>query len=154
MFHRLASARDSGVEERATSRRELALSQTWILYHLTGAMAQRTANKHGNRVYASGVLDRVALDLHHFVLVACDSCYRHHREYLDTHPIKEANDYERWVFDMHNSVNRRLGKSEITDFDAVRDHYRAQLELVGYNATATVISAALPVTVGRYCYNC
>ena len=97
---------------------------------------------------------KIVDDIRHYVLPVCASCYSHHEEYITANPISKVTDYERWVFDLHNDVNARIGKSYVADFEAVRDYYRQQLDTLGPKITMTRLSNALPAIAGRYCYNC
>lgn len=133
-----------------------SFAQTWILYHLAGALAQRTLETSRKRRIATEQLERLAMDIHHFVLVVCGSCYTHHALMLREFPISECADFEKYVFDMHNRVNERVGVKALApeDFDAVREHYRTSLESMGRGVTATVLSRSLPILAPRFCYSC
>ena len=134
-----------------------AMAQSWIIYHLAGALAQRAVERGNKPTYAASVLARVSADIHHYVLQSCRSCFDHHAAYLRLHPIDgQVRDFEKYVFDMHNHVNVVADKPQLTpvDFTAVREHYRGTLGRMGKQTTATVLSKSLPAIYGRYCYDC
>lgn len=63
-------------------------------------------------------------------VIPCPACRVHYKAYLDEHPI-DASSREaltRWVYDLHDSVNRRRGKTSPSR-QAVDAHYS------GWNAT-------------------
>ena len=45
-------------------------------------------------------------------LIPCHMCRKHYKDYIREHPIKADNRDElaKWVFDLHNDVNRRTNK--------------------------------------------
>jgi hypothetical protein len=49
-------------------------------------------------------------------LIPCHLCRRHYTEYIEQHPIKadSRDELARWVFDLHNSVNKRTEKPEMS----------------------------------------
>lgn len=50
----------------------------------------------------------------------CPDCRKHYRAFSKDHPLQAVNttqELERWVFNLHNDVNKRLGKKLYT-FDA------------------------------------
>ena len=131
-----------------------AICQAWIAYHLAGTLAQRARERKYPRKYCTSLLQTMSADLHHFVLQSCHTCFQHHAQYVASHPIDKVEDYERWVFDLHNAVNVKLNKAIESDFGAVRQHYRDQAQSLGKLANITRLSAAVPAVHGRYCYNC
>lgn len=155
-LRQLTAAHELRLSERDHKRRVTALAQTWILYHLGSAVAQRSLLRNHNKckLYTFKLFMKIVDDIRHYVLPVCASCYSHHEEYITANPISKVTDYERWVFDLHNDVNERIGKSSVADFEAVRDYYRQQLDTLGPKITMTRLSNALPAIAGRYCYNC
>ncbi|MAA79700.1 MAG: hypothetical protein CL916_10610 [Deltaproteobacteria bacterium] len=134
---------------------EKQFSATWILYHLAATLADQKRSENGKETRLSAsIMSRISNDIQLFVLHACQDCARHHSEYLKEHPFAKASTYARHVFDMHNCVNKRIGKSILSDFDIVRAHYEGELAKIGRGVTVTLISSALPVTTKRYCYRC
>jgi hypothetical protein len=131
-----------------------AMRQAWIAYHLAAALAAQALQRGGARKYCISLLQRMSKDIHYFVLQSCKVCHMHHHEYCARVPIRKCGDFERWVFDLHNCVNRNLDKPIEKDFDAVRDYYRGQIESLGTDANVTSISKAMPAIFGRYCYDC
>lgn len=151
-----AAAADAAAATADDATMLAAFAQSWIVYHLAAAAAQRHF-KPASRRYATGLLRKVALDLHYFVLSACPRCAQHHLSYLREHPIEGAQDLERWVFDLHNDVNARTGKPLLaeSEFEAVAQHYREALQCVGPKGVhAKLLSSALPVLRTRWCYRC
>lgn len=53
--------------------------------------------------------------------LSCTTCITHAEKYLRDHPT-EGISPERYVFDLHNCVNRRLGKKEL-DWSQYRKIY-------------------------------
>lgn len=151
---RLVSAHGSGIPERDEARRRTALAQTWVLLHLGGALAQRSSLRNKKGKYAFDAFKKLSEDAKHYVLSACSTCRSHYDEYLKTNAFTQNTDFERWVFDLHNSVNERLNKDVEGDFEQVRDYYRKELESLGRDITITKLSNALPAIAGRYCYSC
>ena len=47
-------------------------------------------------------------------IIPCLSCREHFEQVLVDNPVPEADDLFRWSVDVHNIVNRRLGKPEIS----------------------------------------
>ena len=133
-----------------------AMAQAWVVYHLAGALAQKKSER-GHKVYAASILTRVAMDIHHFILRSCPSCFEHHTDFLKKNPINgHIQDFEAYVFGLHNAVNERAGRELCTDLDSVRAHYRKQLARLEEAGSVTVgaLADALPTTNGRYCYTC
>lgn len=57
-------------------------------------------------------------------VLPCPSCAVHYQEYINANPI-EANDTEslsRWVYDLHDNVNKRNGKKS-PSFEQIKDDY-------------------------------
>lgn len=52
----------------------------------------------------------------------CADCSKHMREYLQSNPLESASSYFEWSYNFHNSVNRRLGKSE-EDYGTAKNLY-------------------------------
>ena len=65
-------------------------------------------------------------------LIPCPLCKLHYAETLKEHPVGPSldtrDDLFRWTVDMHNKVNKQLGKPEYTELDAVK-FYEALGEL-------------------------
>lgn len=47
-------------------------------------------------------------------IIPCLSCREHFEQVLVDNPVPEADDLFRWSVDVHNIVNRRLGKPEVS----------------------------------------
>ena len=43
-------------------------------------------------------------------LLPCEECRLHFQEYIQTHTPTKAENLAYWTFDLHNSVNERIGK--------------------------------------------
>lgn len=155
-FHVARARRSQAGAENDLQMQRKALAQTWIVYHLAAAHAQVTLERGGKRRLASGHLTQVALDIHHFVLAVCSSCLAHHSSALQETPIRSCDDFERWVFNLHNSVNKRLRLAELPDseFEAVRTFYRASLKSLGPRVTSASLSRNLPTLRPRFCHSC
>lgn len=57
-------------------------------------------------------------------VIPCPSCQEHYQSYMDQHPI-EASDRKslaRWVYDLHDTVNRRKG-TKSPSFEEVERYY-------------------------------
>jgi len=57
--------------------------------------------------------------------IPCMNCRNHYIQYLAQHPIsyvKNNLDLQKWAFDFHNAVNKRLGKS-IFSFSNTKNLY-------------------------------
>jgi FAD-linked sulfhydryl oxidase len=68
-----------------------------------------------------------AQDVFYFVKnLPCEECRQHASEYIHLNPIHLGSSYtfQSWVFEFHNSVNRRLGKREITYGEYTREYER------------------------------
>jgi len=52
-------------------------------------------------------------------IIPCLSCRLHFEEVLVENPVPEADDLFKWSVDVHNIVNRRLGKPEFSYEDAL-----------------------------------
>lgn len=59
-------------------------------------------------------------------LLPCDGCSEHYRSELAAHPVAPAvggrEALSRWLVDLHNRVNARLGKAQV-GYDAVAAEY-------------------------------
>lgn len=62
-------------------------------------------------------------------VLPCPHCSVHMKEYIRDHPIDVSNRqaFSRWGVEFHNSVNRRLGKPELS-FDEVAKRYSGWTE--------------------------
>lgn len=47
-------------------------------------------------------------------IIPCLSCREHFEQVLVENPVPEADDLFKWSVDVHNIVNRRLGKPEVS----------------------------------------
>jgi hypothetical protein len=52
-------------------------------------------------------------------IIPCLSCRQHFEQVLVENPVPEAGDFFKWSVDVHNIVNKRLGKPEFSYEDAV-----------------------------------
>ena len=52
-------------------------------------------------------------------IIPCLSCRLHFEQVLVENPVPEAGDFFKWSVDVHNIVNRRLGKPEFSYEDAL-----------------------------------
>lgn len=57
-------------------------------------------------------------------VIPCPGCRVHYKKYLEEHPIKLNNSdaLSRWVYDLHDTVNRRNKKSS-PSYDEIKDDY-------------------------------
>lgn len=58
-----------------------------------------------------------------YVAIPCDTCSNHYLEYLQEHPVEDYFEHAsqklfNWSVDLHNSVNRKIGKPEMSYEDA------------------------------------
>lgn len=54
----------------------------------------------------------------------CPECRSHYKEYITERPVNTIQTREagqRWIFDLHNTVNRRLGKPQYAYESCVED---------------------------------
>ena len=51
-------------------------------------------------------------------IIPCLSCREHFEQVLVENPVPEADDLFKWSVDVHNIVNKRLGKQEFSYEDA------------------------------------
>lgn len=58
-------------------------------------------------------------------VLPCPSCRAHYENYIAKHPIEADNteSMARWVYDLHEDVNRRAGKTGTPSFEEVREEY-------------------------------
>ena len=147
------------------TKRELdaATGKAWVVYHMAASVAQLQKQRSTNPAYAHRALLRIAMDIHYFVLAACNKCLMHHLPYLSklrtvAHSSRSEDfDAERFVFDLHNDVNVELGKRpiDVTEFSKVRSHYRNAVMSLGSSLpTATALSTSIHTLQARYCYQC
>ena len=47
-------------------------------------------------------------------IIPCLSCREHFEQVLVENPVPEADDLFKWSIDVHNIVNKRLGKPEVS----------------------------------------
>lgn len=75
-------------------------------------------------------VDSLKATLHNLDL-PCPECRSHYKEYITERPINiiQTRDAgQRWIFDLHNSVNKRLGKplypykSCLSDCEKIGEH--------------------------------
>lgn len=52
-------------------------------------------------------------------IIPCLSCRQHFEQVLVENPVPETGDFFQWSVDVHNIVNKRLGKPEISYDDAL-----------------------------------
>lgn len=52
-------------------------------------------------------------------IIPCLSCRQHFEKVLVENPVPETGDFFKWSVDVHNIVNRRLGKPEFSYEDAL-----------------------------------
>lgn len=61
-------------------------------------------------------------------LIPCPTCKLHYADNLKALPISPSLDNRRdlfkWTVDMHNMVNKQLGKPEYTESDAIAFYYK------------------------------
>ena len=61
----------------------------------------------------------------------CPDCRAHYQNYITDHPvdsIKTRKIGQKWIFNLHNSVNRRLGKPEYSFEACVNDCQRINID--------------------------
>ncbi len=60
-------------------------------------------------------------------LLPCEKCRAHYMRYLEQHPIEDAcmnkESLTKYVYDFHQAVNERLGKSYQQEFAKVEQEY-------------------------------
>lgn len=65
----------------------------------------------------------------------CNECKTHFQKFIDSHPLikywKEENGFFRWSFELHNSVNKRLGKYQPNFEEAL--NYFSNSNIVCFN---------------------
>jgi hypothetical protein len=52
-------------------------------------------------------------------IIPCLSCRQHFEQVLVENPVPETGDFFKWSVDVHNIVNKRLGKPEVSYEDAL-----------------------------------
>jgi hypothetical protein len=52
-------------------------------------------------------------------IIPCLSCRQHFEQVLIENPVPETGDFFQWSVDVHNIVNKRLGKPEVSYEDAL-----------------------------------
>ena len=52
-------------------------------------------------------------------IIPCLSCRQHFEQVLVDNPVPETGDFFKWSVDVHNIVNRRIGKPEFSYEDAL-----------------------------------
>lgn len=52
-------------------------------------------------------------------IIPCLSCRQHFEQVLVENPVPETGDFFQWSVDVHNIVNKRLGKPEVSYEDAL-----------------------------------
>jgi hypothetical protein len=61
-------------------------------------------------------------------LIPCPACKLHYSENLKTLPVTPSldtrKDLFKWTIDMHNMVNKQLGKPEYTEMDSIAFYHR------------------------------
>ena len=57
-------------------------------------------------------------------LIPCHMCRKHYKDYIKDHPIRadNRNELAKWTFDLHNAVNARTGKPQLS-YDEVKKMY-------------------------------
>jgi hypothetical protein len=80
------------------------------------------------------------------------SCRQHFEQVLVENPIPEAGDFFKWSVDVHNIVNKRLGKPEVSYEDALANIVTGfpapvQQPLIDFKIAALVILFILFVFV-------
>lgn len=138
-----------------------ALSKTWVIYHTCAACAQTLIEaRASNADYAYSFFRKIALDINNFVLSACPMCKKHHeaqlQSFLNASKTCRTPDYERFVFELHNSASRESGKDGLPEsqYRDVCAHYREMSARLGRGITASRLSQSLPTLRSRFCYDC
>lgn len=90
----------------------------WITLHTIAAAYK-------NRNIRPYLIDWIKKILHN---LRCNKCIAHALEYLEKYPIEKAENPLIWTIDLHNAVNRRLGKSELTHDQAMNIIYNCKYE--------------------------
>lgn len=57
-------------------------------------------------------------------IIPCLSCRQHFEQVLVENPVPETGDFFQWSVDVHNIVNKRLGKPEVSYDDALANIIR------------------------------
>jgi hypothetical protein len=116
----------------------------WDLIHNIAANADQVGNLETKRVYATIV--RVAVERHY-----CEECRGHGSKWLLENPPENCFNrvdgclWHSWKF--HNSVNKRLGKPEIS-YDVVRRWY-APLITNGVSTSHDASTNQLKLTIHK-----
>lgn len=84
----------------------------WESIHLTGAWVD---NPQKFAFFCSWIR-------HQIENMKCQDCINHAREYMENNPPEKADDAFVWTWQFHNTVNRRLGKSEMP-YQTAREMY-------------------------------
>jgi FAD-linked sulfhydryl oxidase len=94
-------------------------SKMWAMIHLISLQAPENIDANVRNSYY------MFFTMMPYVL-PCDKCREHWLEHVRQHPIEDAldtrDDLFRWSVDMHNLVNRSLGKPEVS-YDAALEHW-------------------------------
>jgi len=110
----------------------------WFMLHLMSAHATTLDLKHA-------FVQNVTVLGEHF---PCENCRHHFSAYVKEHPIKDYIDREKglflWVWEFHESVNKRLGKTSMS-YDEAWSQFSSTSAICtddcGEEPSATVISS-------------
>jgi len=96
---------------------------TWLFLHTFSTHIEPT-------FYEQNRAEILSLITSLFNCLPCPECTKHasiHAKSLTPHKVQTKEQFQKFLFDMHNSVNRRLHKSEFTHYSQYR---RANLNLI------------------------
>lgn len=94
----------------------------WMLIHCTGIMYLPQNYSDPKAAYLSGTPQNIPREVIHALSILlehlpCQVCVKHAATFVDAKPLESivtSHDLIKYFFDMHNDVNRRLGKREIS----------------------------------------
>jgi hypothetical protein len=90
-------------------------------------------------------------------VIPCEKCRYHYKRHLDDFPIEEALDTRetmvQWLINVHNAVNKELGKPSYT-YDQVLEDYKYKMMRLSYDETMVykLLIVLLVITVGYLLY--
>jgi hypothetical protein len=107
----------------------------WFMLHcIAAAFPEKPTDEHKNAV----------IKLFHSLsqLLPCSICSNHLKEYLKQHKIEDnvenREQFERYVYDLHEHVNKSRGKTQMHTFEEVQNAFRGEWKgFGGYPFSAT-----------------
>lgn len=92
-------------EEEKPTEEKCMLSGIWFYLHMRGIWANQ--NRETRERFAEE-LDYISKNF------PCEKCTPHFQKYLKDNPVRNAHNVNEYLREFHNSVNRRLGKPEMS----------------------------------------